>query len=351
MNFFENKFLRWFLLPLSWLYRLIVFLRNKFYDWKILKTELLTCPVICVGNITVGGTGKTPIVEYLAEFLRDRMHRKVVILSRGYKRESRGTVIVTDGRSILVTPQQAGDEPFLLARRLQTIPIGVDADRVRGGRALIRQFQPDVILLDDGFQHRRLARNLNIAVFNGQVGLGNGYLLPAGPLREPVCSLKRADLIWLNQATESEREQSWQKLLAVTNGFYLYSNYQVTGVHGIPGGEHFPRVLLKRKKILAFSGIANPERFRVSLEASGAVVAGFLTFPDHHAFSATDLTRIETRAEEIQPDWIITTEKDAMRLPQENPFSRPLFFLEIKLIVNNEDSLGELIESRLARRS
>jgi len=348
MNFFENKFLRWFLLPLSWIYRLVIFLRNKFYDWRIFKTEKLACPVICVGNITVGGTGKTPIVQYLAEFIRDRMHRKVVILSRGYKRQSRGTVIVADGRSILVTPQQAGDEPYLLAQRLQTIPIGVDEDRVRGGRALIRLFQPDVILLDDGFQHRRLARNLNIAVFNGQVGLGNGYLLPAGPLREPVGSLKRADRIWLNQVTESDRALSWQKELPVPKGHYLYSNYQVTGVRTIPGGEHFPPVRLTQKKILAFSGIANPERFRVSLEATGAVVAAFLTFPDHHAFSATDLTGIETLAGQIQPDWIVTTEKDAMRLPVEIRFSRPFFFLEIKLIVNNEDSLQKLIESSLA---
>lgn len=349
MNFSESKILFLLLLPFTWLYRFIVFIRNKFYDRGLFKSHRLDCTVICVGNITVGGTGKTPVVEYLAKLLREQFGRKVVILSRGYRRESTGTVIVTDGASIKVSPRQAGDEPFLLAKRLSSIPVVVDENRVRGGHEIIRRFCPDVILLDDGFQHRRLERDVNIAVINSKAGFGNGQLLPAGPLREPVSALKRANLIWFNQATPANRNRKLNlKIAQFSKCPQIYSDYVITGIATIPAREHFPTRLFKHKNIFAFCGIANPERFKESLQALDVASVELMAFPDHHQFSDVDLNNIQQRITKINPDFVVTTEKDVIRLPEKIQFDRKLFCLMMQLIVNNEDLLKKYLFENIA---
>ncbi|MBN2089746.1 tetraacyldisaccharide 4'-kinase, partial [candidate division KSB1 bacterium] len=315
MPIFENKFLQIFLFPLSLLYRFIIFLRNKFYDWQLFKSCQVNCPVLCVGNISVGGTGKTPVVEFLAHTLRQTYKQRVAIVSRGYKRLTNGTVIVTNGQDKPIDVKLAGDEPFLLANHLQDIPIIVDQDRVRGAQFAIDQFQPDYILLDDGFQHRRLARDIDIIVVNALTGFGNKQLLPAGPLRESIKSLKRAHYIWINRIDLTEEVKSLK--------FNEIQHYKLP----IIKADYVPDMLINLKtrqpaalqiiggkRILAFAGIAFPERFYSTVSQ---LKPGFLevrSFRDHHAYSEMDMHSIQEESQLIQADLILTTEKDAVKL-------------------------------------
>ena len=182
------------LLPFSWLFRVGVRLRNMAFDHAWLITRELPCPVISVGNLTVGGTGKTPMVIYLAEKIQ-KMGFKPAILSRGYRRKGKGTTIVSDGRKPPLDYTESGDEPALMAQRLPKIPIVVDEIRFRGGTHLVRKFDPDVVILDDGFQHRWLHRDLDIVLMDAASPFSDGKMLPAGRLREPPKNLKRADLV------------------------------------------------------------------------------------------------------------------------------------------------------------
>ena len=224
----------------------------------------------------------------------------------------------------------------------------MDENRVRGGHEIIRLFQPDVILLDDGFQHRRLARDINIAVINAKVGFGNGQLLPAGPLREPVSALKRANLIWYNQSTATNRFQSLHRQVARNLKIpVIYSDYVVLGVATIPAREHFSPGILKQKKILAFSGIANPGRFKESLLALDVSFVELMSFPDHHLFSDADFAKIKRRVRQLKPDFVLTTEKDAMRLPENIELDQTLCYLAINLIVNNENTLKKCLSENI----
>ncbi len=197
MAFFDTKWPAALLWPLSRLYGSAIGRRNRRYDTGQAAASRLPSPVISVGNLVVGGTGKTPTVVFLARWLQER-GKKVCVISRGYRRKSKGLVLVADGERICSTAELSGDEPILLAQELPGAVVVVDADRVEAGRYAIQRFKPDLILLDDGFQHRRLHRDLDIVTFKGVQDLGNGWLLPAGPLREPAASLDRADLFWFN---------------------------------------------------------------------------------------------------------------------------------------------------------
>lgn len=334
MNIFENKLLQVILLPLSLLYRLIIFLRNKGYDWKIFHSWKLPCSVICVGNITVGGTGKTPVVEFLAKYLIETGHNRVAILSRGYKRESSGTVIVSDGKNLLTSAKYAGDEPFLLASRLQSVPVVVDEDRVRGGKTICSRFQPDFIILDDGYQHRRLIRDVNIAVVNEAAGLGNGRLLPAGPLREPLSALKRADLIWVNQKHPGTEWANFPRgILKYLNRPIIFSDYQPDALIAIPSGKKYKPQFLHQKRVVAFSGIANPDRFMKLLSLFPVKALKLIPFKDHHVFTPADFEKVQNAVNEMKADIIVTTEKDFTRIPLEISLSIPLYYLKIELRV------------------
>ena len=202
MDYFTRKWPGIFLWPFSLLYGLGMQARNFCYEKKIFKTHKVDCPVISVGNITVGGTGKTPTVAYLAKWFLAK-GKKVAVLSRGYARASKGTVVVATYKGIVSNVKSAGDEAFMLSQQLKGVPIVVDENRVRGAEKLVRQFAPDIILLDDGFQHRRLFRDVDILSINAGFGLGNGFVLPAGPLREFAFNMKRGDLYWVNDIKSS----------------------------------------------------------------------------------------------------------------------------------------------------
>ncbi|MBN1350937.1 tetraacyldisaccharide 4'-kinase [candidate division KSB1 bacterium] len=340
MTFFRNKWLCALLMPLSLLYRCVVCIRNILYNLGWLKAHRIGTFVLCVGNLTVGGTGKTVVVGYLANKLKNKK-KKVVILSRGYKRESSGTVIVADGKRLLVGSKHAGDEPYFLARRLKTIPVIVDEDRWRGSLIAYSYFKPDYILLDDGFQHRRLHRDLNIISVNAISGFYNNRLLPAGPLREPLSALKRADFVWVTQFDETENWSKTERLIKKhTDKPFIISCYKPDGLVQLPSGRNVSLDFVQNQKVLIFSGIANPDGFKKTVEKLNPSVVYAVNFKDHYQFTPGDYDDINQKAIELNVDMIVTTEKDFVRLPSDIRFEKPLFYLEIQLeILRGEDAL------------
>lgn len=317
-------------------YERVVRLRSALFDRGVLPIRRLQVPVISVGNLAAGGTGKTPTVLFLAAELRRRGFRPAVV-SRGYRGSAERTGgVVGDGERVLLEADQAGDEPRLLAERLPGVPVIVGADRYAAGTNAIRRFSPDVILLDDGFQHRRLARDVELALLDARRPLGNGHLLPRGPLREPPGALKRADALIL---TRSDRGGVPPR---------------VPGTEGIPVFRAVHRPVLRRivpagapmdaarksptgpahlanRRIFVFSGLANNAGVLRTVRALGGNPVGAMDFPDHHAFSDADRERVGRRAETASADLLATTEKDAVRLPGDATFPRDLAVVGVEM--------------------
>ncbi|MBI5885184.1 MAG: tetraacyldisaccharide 4'-kinase [Deltaproteobacteria bacterium] len=296
----------------SLVYGVGVRLRLFLYSAGILKAHRLPCRVVSIGNITVGGTGKTPVAMLVAEFIA-ASGAKVVILSRGYKRRSKGLVVVSDYASVLATAEEAGDEPFLMARRLAGVPVVVSSDRVGAGRLICERFKPDYIILDDGFQHLRLFRDVNIMLVDGLVGFGNGHLLPAGILREPVSGAARADAVMVKDGRRGRGVADALHTMRFEPLSLTYRPGALTDVRDarqVDGGVD----MLKHRKVFAIAGIANPASFFDSIEKLGLKVIGTLVFPDHHWFTHDDIKAIMTAAVRAGADAIVTTEKDGVRL-------------------------------------
>ncbi len=328
MRYFNKKWPGILLLPFSMLYGAIVFLRNIFYKLWIFKPHQIARPVISVGNITVGGSGKTPAVQFLANYFIDR-GKFVCILSRGYGRSSKGFLVVSDGRDIISSSQNAGDEPYLLARACPSALVIVDKNRIRAARFAMIHFRPDIFLLDDGFQHRKLARDLDIVVLRADRPYGNGFLLPAGPLREPKSSLHRADVVWFNHNVRFSEVQH-------INRPTVHVKYKVTGLIDKDGTTYQPD--LTGKHIVGFCGLGTPESFRQTLDRLGAIVAKFLVFKDHHTYTTRDTEKLETLLIESGAEFIVTTEKDWMKLPEpKKPDSWR--YIRIAVEVKNMDTI------------
>jgi len=324
MNFFEKKWPAVLLWPFSLLYRSIIAVRNCGYEHKLLRSASLPCPVICIGNLSVGGTGKTPTVLYWAQWLQSRGLRPA-ILSRGYRRRESGPLVVSDETEILATVEQGGDEPLLLAHRLPGAPVVVDSDRVRGGRILCDRFHPGVILLDDGFQHRRLQRDIDVVTFRHRASLGNGFLLPAGPLREPLGQLRRARLFWFNGGPAG----NLAFLHRLPETPVIDARYQIDGLVDAQGTLTLPGSGLKR--IIAFCGLAYPRSFLNSLQNQNLIPEKFITFPDHHNYSPTDLAKIRLTADQRGAELIITTEKDWVKLAGRSELDGRWRFLQVSV--------------------
>jgi len=288
--------------------------RNRLFDLGVLRQQKVGCPVVSVGNLTVGGTGKTPMVILLAGMLRDRGMRPAV-LSRGYGGKSTSDVlVVSDGRQILAGPEEAGDEPVLIARRLKGIPVLAGAKRALTGRYARENFGVDVMVLDDGFQHRWIHRDLDIVLLDSRQPLGNGLLLPRGPLREPPAALVRAGVIVFTRSEDSTGPSMDKELSGILSGRpVLRTRIRPTKFVGADGTE-LPLSFLAGKKVFAFAGIAQPDSFRQTLEGLGGVIAGFRAFPDHHRYTAEDCGRIEHDAGLVRADLVLATEKDLVKL-------------------------------------
>lgn len=305
--------------PLGWLYGAAVSLRNYLYETGLLKVRRVRVPVISVGNMTAGGTGKTPFVEYLIALVSGR-GIKVAVVSRGYRRRTRGTLVVSDGVSLKATPEEAGDEPFQIARKFPRSVVIVDEKRARGAALAAEKFGAGTILLDDAFQHRSLARDLDIVMVNGDEPLEKTRLLPEGLRREPLRSIRRASIIVVSKPERLIPQvfvQSLKKPVVITEtvpeSVCVMKGQKIVAPEGIRG---MPSV--------CFCGIGNPTSFRRTLEKTGVTVKDFIAFPDHHSYTPHDLARLAEVFEKSGATLLITTEKDAVRILPEVNFSGTL---------------------------
>lgn len=344
----RGRLLLFSLLPFSLVYRSAVFLRNGLFDLGILKQQKMKCPVISVGNLTVGGTGKTPLVIMLANFLREKGYRPAV-LSRGYgSRTSSAIHVVSDGNRILMDRADGGDEALLIARSSPGVAVLTGAGRIVTGRFAADRLGVDILILDDGYQHRHLARDVNILLMDRTRPFGNGFLLPAGPLREPKGALKRADII-IATGSDGGNAQVFPPDGGIAPGVPLFRGIRRPKEirHG-GTGQVLPLAALNGTRVCAFSGIGSPESFRKTLDSLGADVGCHLDFPDHYRYRREDLRRIQEAASGAAASMIVTTEKDGVHLEDFPFFLEKVFFLRIAMeIVPNEQAFHQWLLGRL----
>ncbi|MBN2030564.1 tetraacyldisaccharide 4'-kinase [bacterium] len=348
IRIWKSAFWGYILWPLSILYRAGWILRNQLYRWGILSSIRLDTKVIGVGNVTVGGTGKTPCVERMSHLLRERGCR-IVVLSRGFRRKRRGSVVVSDGEKINVNYRQAGDEPMLLAKSLSGIPVIVGKNRAKTGRLAVKNWKIDVLLLDDAFQNKQLKKDLDLVVMDSTNLWGNGRLLPAGPLREPLKGLKRADAILLSRVNEQRVSEKDARRIQELSGAKIFSAIHKP-VHfvSIQDKKKYELDTLRNKKGIAFAGIGNPDSFQKTLRSVGMVLIDFLVFRDHHGYQPADLKKIIQRAESQKAEVLVTTEKDHVRLPPYWNPPIPAYVLKIAFeIQKGFQELNQLLDSVL----
>jgi tetraacyldisaccharide 4'-kinase len=298
--------------------------RRSWYDRRPASRIRLSRPVVSVGNLVTGGSGKTPVVAAVAAVL-SRLGHRPAILSRGYGRSrlAPGIVVVTEGTGPLVPVEQSGDEPQMLARDIRGVPIVVAADRARAGQAAIDRFDPTVLILDDGFQHLRLERTIDLLVLSS-ADLQE-KLLPSGRLREPLSAARAADAV-LAYGGAADAEQLARRV-GVEHSFCVTPRYlPLLTLHGVlPAGD---------KRVAAVAGIARPQRFFDALRKQGYEIVREFTFPDHHWFSAADVREVEATVRECGASAIVTTAKDAMRLERyRNALTSPWAILPLSVFV------------------
>ncbi|MGH7323304.1 MAG: tetraacyldisaccharide 4'-kinase [Candidatus Rokuibacteriota bacterium] len=306
--------------------------REWLYERGVLHSQALACPVVAIGNLTVGGTGKTPAVELAVRTLAEVGHRPAVV-SRGYRRQSRGVQVVADTASIRLDPEDAGDEPFLLARRLPGVPVIVGVNRYQAARLAVVRFAVTVVVLDDGFQHRTLRKNLEIVMTRARRPWGNGRVLPGGPLREPLSALARADLI---VAAGAARDTDLDEVRATA--LRHAPGVPVIGARYAPvecwQADHMREQSLPSlsgARLLAFAGIAAPEAFQATLADLGVGVVEMIPFADHHWYAQDDLRSLDERAVTQGAQGLVTTEKDWVRLRRLQLPRRPLYVVSVRL--------------------
>lgn len=340
----------------SFLFGWIVQVRWWLYRKRILHDQPLGCLVVVVGNLTVGGTGKTPIVEKFARTLHER-GRKVAILSRGYGSKSEGFLrkwwrnlthageppprIVSDGHQVLLDSEQAGDEPYMLARNLPGVVVLVDRNRVKSGTYAIRKFGVDTLILDDGFQYLPLKGRLNLLLIDKNNPFGNGKLLPRGILREPIKHLRRASYIFLTKS-DGQPNPELDAIIQEHNPHaeVIECSHRPQYLQNVFNpNDRKPLGDLRGRKIAAFSGIAVPESFETFLIQLGAQVIYAERFFDHHRFSKEELAWFFRKAGEADVDYVVITEKDAVRIEEPPPGNIPLYYLrlEIELLSGKDD--------------
>ncbi|MCJ7664551.1 MAG: tetraacyldisaccharide 4'-kinase [Desulfobacterales bacterium] len=318
------------LLVVSWIYGVVVWVRTQFYEKGLFKTRQLPCRVLSVGNITLGGTGKTPLVIALARELLKR-GIQVGILSRGYKgmKERQGG-IVSDGQRIYLTPAESGDEPFMLARMLPGVPVLVGKKRYDMGIYAHDRFGMDVLILDDGFQHLRIKRDVDIVLIDARHRFGNGHLFPRGPLREPLRCLRRASLLVLTKAEPSQPLEEIEDILGShAPAVPLYhSRYKSAFLLEAASSKMLPPHMVRGKRVFAFAGIADPGYFVYLLKELGAEVVKEIHFPDHYNYERKDLTMLREHSKTV--DLFVTTEKDFVKLQRLPLNDIPLYILDIE---------------------
>ncbi len=347
--------IRFFLGMLSKVYQLVIKGRRRLYDFGIKKEKVLQPRVISVGNITVGGTGKTPIVQLLARILLNNNY-SVVVLNRGYKGEFTGKIgVVSDGGEILMEAKEAGDEAYMLASSLPEVPVLIGAKRRETGQYASLNYRPDFIILDDGFQHWQVARDYDLVVIDATNPFDNYHLLPRGRLREPFNSLKRAHAFFLtkaDQVKECRLEEIKRELIKVNPAASILTTKHAPLYLRDLVQSKCEEINIKDKRVLAVSGIGNPQSFETTLEDLGAEVVDRVRFKDHHSYSKEEIMEIFTLASKNNIEMIITTEKDAVSIDDSlvaeighEKINFMVLGIEIELI-DSEEKFVELI-SRL----
>jgi tetraacyldisaccharide 4'-kinase len=302
-----DRLLLSFLTMLSYPYGLALRLRAAAYAAGLFRFRRLPRPVVAVGNLTVGGTGKTPMVVYLAHWFMER-GKRVAVLSRGYGGSLEGsTRIVADGRTIFLSPGETGDEPYLLASSLPGLMVVIGADRYRAGLLALERLNPDIFILDDGYQHLRLQRDLNLLLLDCGKPFGNGLTLPAGILRESVSAAERADLVIYTRCGSTEPAR-------ITGKPWLRASHRLTGALSLAGGVPQPFGSLGDLRGMAFAGIAEPSAFFDSLEREGVRLTATLAFPDHCRYGEEEIAAICRLKDASRVDYLLTTGKDAVKL-------------------------------------
>lgn len=301
------------LAPLGWVYGAGVLLRNAAYDLHLLPSSTPAVPVIAVGNLTAGGTGKTPLVGWIVEYLLSRGARPAII-SRGYGRQSRGVQVVSDGTSVLLGADQGGDEPVQLARSFPGVPVIVGERRTAAADVALERFHAEMLVLDDAYQHRAIGRHLNILVVDASRDLTQEPMLPAGRRREQLSSLQRASVIVFTHVRADSGPVAWEyRLRNWYDGEIVYSERQISSLR-TAAGEVRDAAACKGKRCLLLSGIGKPDQFERDVRTAGIGVAGHMRYRDHHWYTGNDCAAIVAEVKKTKADMVLTTEKDMTRL-------------------------------------
>lgn len=342
-----------FLASLSMLYGVGVRTRLAAYASGLLKRRSLPGYVVSVGNLTAGGTGKTPAVARLARWGADQQHR-VAVLSRGYGgRSTRGVMVVSDGTQVMAGPGDCGDEPYLLASWFPGIPVIVSRDRYAAGRAAVERYGAHLLILDDGFQHIRVKRDLDLVLMDAVRPFGNGRLLPMGPLREPLSELRRADAFVLTRCRAMPGPQKTMEFLRER-----FPGAPVFLTDHLPDRVVFPTrktaheaVFVRGLPVVAFAGIARPASFLETLKGLGAEVLHFRAFGDHHPYSRDEIRGLVDKLKGLGAQCLLTTEKDWVRALPVAPACPEFGFLSIRLeFLSGEDAFFRMVQDGLERK-
>jgi len=340
--------------PFALLYSAIVQLRNKLFDWRIFRAWRSPIPVVSIGNLSAGGTGKTPLVDLIVKHYL-AIGCKPAIVSRGYLRESKGVQMVSDGHHILLSSRDSGDETAMLAWNNPDAIVAVAEKRKKAVQQIVQRFSqrvPSVIILDDAFQHRQIERSLNIAIINAAEPFFKAKMLPEGRLREPLNNLSRADLIVLNKISNREEANAIIKELEKTGKPIVQARLNHGELVCFSGEFRTSEeaLLEKQLNVLAFAGIASPESFVASLREEGINVVAHRFFKDHEPYSARKLRTVRREAEEKGLS-LVTTEKDYFRMLGQPELigiitTRPCYYLKIAMeILDGEATLKTMLNA------
>jgi tetraacyldisaccharide 4'-kinase len=363
---FRASLLRAVLHALSYLYLAIVQLRLFLYRNRILKERQLGCLVISIGNLTVGGTGKTPVVEKFARALQ-KGGRRVAILSRGYKSVDlrkkrpwwhrllgRGDYhpprLVSDGKNLLLDSAVSGDEPFMLASNLKGVAVVVDKDRVKAGLHALKTLNVDTLLLDDGLQYLHLKHRLDIVLVDRQAPFGNEHLLPRGTLREPPHNLRRASYIFITKCNGEPNDELVRRIRQYNRTAEIIEcTHQPLYLRHIYKPDRLPLDYLRDLYIASLCGIAAPESFENGLRKLGAKIELTRRFADHHRYTDQELNSFIQRCVRRDVHAIVTTEKDAVRFPLLDTLPLPIYYLRVEIEILNGHETWEQCVQRICQ--
>ena len=348
---------------LSYLFLTVVSIRYFLYRTGLLRRYPLGTQVISIGNVTAGGTGKTPVTEIFARTLAAE-GRKVAILSRGYRRKEapwwqrlftqviEKPLVVSDGRRVLLDSATGGDEPYMLASNLPGVAVVVDRNRVKAGRYAVNRLGCDTLILDDGFQYQKLKHSIEVVLVDSTNPFGNGNLLPRGILREPVRNLKRADIIFLTKCRGDVSAVKEEIRRYNTTAEIVECNHTPKVMKDVWSREEFPLDWLRDKTVCTLSGIASPKGFENSLRHLGAKVVWCERYADHHRYDASEVLYALNRTADMGADALVTTEKDAVRFPRLETAPVKCLYLRIAIeILVGGESFTQLINRICFRKS